>query len=83
MNVRKDGLRPYQPQSPRLLAHNIHVRKYRYSAVNIKNMFYIVSNLQMPGEAHAQWHFQGRDWEALRENDTVSVLQNLHNTVMV
>ncbi len=83
MGVHKGGLRPYQPQSLRLLAHNIHVRKYHYSAVNIKNMFYIVSNLQMPGEAHAQWRIQNRDWETLRENDTACVLQKLHNTVMI
>ncbi len=83
MSVHKDGLRPYQPQSLRLLAHNIHERKYHYSAVNIKNMFYIVYNLQMPGDAHAQWRFQSRDWKALREIDTISVLQNLHNTVMI
>jgi hypothetical protein len=37
----------------------------------------------MPGEADAQWRIQSRDWEALREIDTVSVLQNLHNAVMI
>ena len=47
---------------------------------NIKN---IVSSLQMPGEANAQWDIQSRDWEALREKDTVCVLQKLHNTVMI
>ncbi len=33
VSVHKGGLRPYQPQSLRLLAHNIHVRKQRYNAI--------------------------------------------------
>ncbi len=56
----------------------------RESAATMRvNINSIVSNFQMPGEANAQWGIQSRDWEALRENDTLSALQNLHNTVMI